>query len=371
MYLCVASRNVCDLSALVSFFYSVSKVRISEFGVRLSSRRPTMAATYPIVFPLSKPIHSEEEWYDLRGTNVSQFFLKHWFPTDQAQNVVKPKAAIIFVHGFADYINRYDGNFSYMADHGYQVSGFDQFGFGRTWYESPDRRTTHGWTTWPEQINDITSMIKLVRVRLDKDWGAGSVPMYLMGHSMGGGLVTAFFTRDTAEGPAAEVKGMISGVMASAPWYDIHFPIPTWLAGPLLRGALWGLPRLHLALGPPSWNLSRDSELCEALRKDPLSNCDVHVRCLLGPLTGGPRIVSDDYKRWPESLPFLICHGTGDKVTRWDSSKALFDNMSAIGRHVTLRSFDGYYHEAMFDPGDAKFKFTQAFVEYVFELGGD
>ena len=75
--------------------------------------------------------------------------------------------------------------------------------------------------------------------------------------------------------------------------------------------------------------------------------------------------MADDYRRWPERLPLLICHGTGDKVTRWDCSKKLFDNLKGMGRPVQLVSFTDFYHEAIFEPGQDKVLFAQTLVDWV------
>ena len=43
-----------------------------------------------------------------------------------------------------------------------------------------------------------------------------------MGHSMGGGITFAFFTRPNGEGgPSDEVKKMISGAILSSPWLKL------------------------------------------------------------------------------------------------------------------------------------------------------
>lgn len=324
-----------------------------------------MAGRYRVSYPVSNPGTETQEWYTLREGDESAFFLSHWFPTSAVGEPVQPKAAIVFVHGFADYCQRYAGVFQGFTERGYQVSGFDQFGFGSTWYESPERVSTHGWTTWPEQMADIASMVKLMRARLDKKWGEGVVPIYLLGHSMGGGLVAGFFTRDASSPPGEDVKSLVSGAMLSSPWLDIHYPIPRSIAVPVLRAALYMFPRLHLPLGPLSDDLSRDKQLCEANRQDPLSSTHVHVRCLLGPLAGGPRIVEEEYTRWPKRLPLLICHGTGDKVTQWAMSERLYQNLKKSDRSVRLVSFEGFYHEGFFEPGEDKLKFARAFWECV------
>lgn len=86
-----------------------------------------MAQPFQVSIDVAHPGTTQEEWYDLRGDGSTQYYLKHWYPTDPStKEVAQPKAAVVFVHGFADYCDRYTGVFRVFPDRGIQVSGFDQ-----------------------------------------------------------------------------------------------------------------------------------------------------------------------------------------------------------------------------------------------------
>ncbi|PKI83805.1 acylglycerol lipase [Malassezia vespertilionis] len=319
---------------------------------------------------VARPGVSEEEWFDLRGDDERWYFLKSWYPTEAnaPEKLSKPKGAVVFVHGFGEHISRYTNIFKVFADRDYQVTGFDQRGYGRTWRDANDRDAVHGWTTWPDQFRDVSHLLWLIRKRLDDDWGKDTVPIFLMGHSMGGGISTGFFTRPPGEGPGEEVKDLVSGVVLSAPWLDIHFPIPTSVGVALMGVLLRIAPRLRLPLGPPSDDLCRDPLVCRAVREDPLCDTGVYTRGLYDPLRHGPKLVSEGYKRWPQRLPILVAHGTGDKVTKWSCSRDLVDNLKKRGCDATFASFNGNYHENLFEPGAIKIKFANSIIEYVAHL---
>ena len=211
-----------------------------------------------------------QEWHDLRG-NGSQYFMSTWYPTNNDQRV-QPKAAVVFIHGFGEFVERYDPAFRYFTKHGYEVSGFDQRGYGRTWYCQPKPNETHGWTSWKDQIADVGHMINLARSRLDAAWGKDKVPIFLMGHSMGGGISSGFFTRDSGEGPPEEVKNKVSGVMLSAPWLEIHFPLPLAVRTGVMSAVISIFPRIRIPLGPAAKELSRDPDVIAAIRKEPMHN---------------------------------------------------------------------------------------------------
>lgn len=306
----------------------------------------------------------QEEWYDLRQDGKLKYFLGTWYVT-KGDERVQPKAAVVFVHGFAEYIRIYGEAFRYFAQHGYQVNAFDQRGYGYTWYELPDRDNHHGWTSWKDQFTDVSHMINLTRSRLDAEWGKDKVPIFLMGHSMGGGISSGFFTRDSGEGPPEEVKNKVSGVMLSAPWLEIHFPLPLAVRTGVMNAVISIFPRIRIPLGPAAKELSRDPDVIAAIRKEPMHNNYVYTRGLYDPMCLGPRVVSHDYVKWPKNVPLLIVHGTGDQVTRADYSEMLVERVKGIGCDAEYVPFEGYYHELLFEPGDDKIKVANAFISWL------
>lgn len=314
---------------------------------------------------VKSPGIQDDEWIDLRNDPERKYYAKNWYPASSPDVPAQPNAAMLFVHGFGEHVGRYSNIFKVLAQGGIQVTGYDQRGYGRSWHDNPDPDKHHGWTTWSDQLRDVESMIRLLRSRLDERWGKDKVPIFVFGHSMGGGISVGFFTRPPGSGPSEEVKKMVKGVILSAPWLDIHFPINTWLAGQLMGSALALYGRLRMPLGPRAETLSRDPAVTEWVRNDPLCDTNVYTRGLYDPLINGPKLVSQDYKRWPEHLPLMVMHGSGDLVTKWSSSEQLCKNLKAIGRPATFKSFDGLYHEMLFEPGGADVEVANAMVDFI------
>ena len=306
-----------------------------------------------------------QEWCDLRGDG-SQYFLSTWYPTEgEGDRRVQPKAAVVFVHGFAEFAERYDPPFRYFAKRGYEVNGFDQRGYGRTWYYQPEPNKTHGWTSWKDQITDVSHMVNLVRTRLDAEWGKDRVPIFLMGHSMGGGISAGFFTRDSGEGPSEEVLRRVSGVMLSAPWLEIHFPLSLAVRASAMKAVLSFFPRIRIPLGPAAKELSRDPEVIATIRREPMHNNYVYTRGLYDPMVLAPEVVERKYVNWPQRVPLLIVHGTGDLVTRADYSERLVERLKGRGCDAEYVPFEGYYHELLFEPGEDKIKVADAFISWL------
>ena len=105
------------------------------------------------------------------------FYTKRWIPVPTSTPTASPRALIIFIHGFAEHIERYNHVWPQFAERNIEVYGFDQRGFGQS-------GPAHGDTTLGRQLQDIEFAIQQERMRLDGLWGDGIVPIYLYGHSM-------------------------------------------------------------------------------------------------------------------------------------------------------------------------------------------
>lgn len=150
----------------------------------------------------------------------STLYYFRYLPTNAESEA--PLAHIIFTHGYAEHSGRYFYNFPLFAQANISLTGYDLRGYGLSWKKHPNPKKAHGDTSRKQQFEDLEDLIKLERKRLDEKYGNDRVPIYLMGHSMGGGITFAFFTRPTSEdGPSDEVKKMISGAILSSPWLKL------------------------------------------------------------------------------------------------------------------------------------------------------
>lgn len=101
-------------------------------------------------------------------------------------NVDKPRAAVVMVHGMCEYIARYDDFCKFLGHNGYNVIGMDNRGFGDT---DADRRGKG----YPGMFEDTVDDIKLETDIARKRWGVERV--YVIGHSYGSILVQRFIEK--------------------------------------------------------------------------------------------------------------------------------------------------------------------------------
>lgn len=113
-----------------------------------------------------------ESW--LSGPQGTQFFTRTYCPPSSA------KAAVVFVHGFAEHIARYEHVFPTWSSRGIAVFAYDQRGFGRTAQDeqSKSKDSAYAKTSWKEQLEDIEWAVQHAKQQF-----AGA-PVFLYGHSM-------------------------------------------------------------------------------------------------------------------------------------------------------------------------------------------
>jgi alpha-beta hydrolase superfamily lysophospholipase len=226
-----------------------------------------------------------------------------------------PRAVVAIVHGYAEHSGRYAWTAERLTASGYAVEALDLRGHGRSGGERVFVNS------FDEYLDDVEGFLARVR---DRNPG---LPVFLFGHSMGGGVVTAF---TIARRPA--------------------------LAGVLLSGSAMLGPRPSARPDPsnpprppgplPANTISRDPAVVAAYESDPLV------------YRGAPRTdraaamgaAFDMVQQGMESiaLPLLIMHGTGDLLVPFEGSRVLMERASS--KDKTLKLYEGLYHEILNEP---------------------
>ena len=111
-----------------------------------------------------------ETW--LPGFDGHQFYTRTYAATF-------PKAVVLFVHGFAEHVGRYEHAHVKYPAHSITVFAFDLRGYGRTALDATHKSkdAAYGKTNWAWQMQDI----EFFGNHLAKQYPG--VPLYLMGHS--------------------------------------------------------------------------------------------------------------------------------------------------------------------------------------------
>jgi len=207
--------------------------------------------------------------------------LSHWDADD-------PHAIIVALHGMNDYGNAFAASGAWWAEHGITTYAFDQRGFGR----SPQRGI---WPGNERMINDLADFVDAVRA------AHPGLPVYALGHSMGGAVVMATL----AEG-RTQVDGAILVAPAVWGWSTIPFP---------LDFALWTSAHTVPMLTVTGESLNRwptdNMEVLRAMAHDQNMLFDTRFDALYGIVSLMDRAYKDAARVPP---PVLLLYGEKDQI---------------------------------------------------------
>jgi acylglycerol lipase len=183
------------------------------------------------------------------------------------------------------------------------------------------------------------------------------VPLFLMGHSMGGGEVLCY----AAQGPQ-EVRKHIRGYLLESPFVDFDpksKPSPITVFVGRLAGKLMAKHQLTNKLDPKL--MSRDPEVCRRIDKDPLCHDTGTLEGLAGlldrthSLSSGQVAIPDDAGEGGVTR-IWIAHGDKDSITSYHASKRLFDNLQVKDKE--FRTYAGCYHRSKHAFADLELELT-------------
>ncbi|KAG6837818.1 hypothetical protein H0H93_016186 [Arthromyces matolae] len=285
-----------------------------------------------------------EAW--LSGPKATQFYTRSYIPSNPR------KAALVFIHGFAEHIARYTHFHPLISHHGIAVFAFDQRGFGKTALDTEGNKSkssAYGKTSWSEQMSDISWAIEHTKKTFP------GVPVFLMGHSMGGAEVLGFATEQTS-------ASSLAGVISTSPLILQTTPAPKVMR--IVGGmASHLLPNQLIPAKVDAEHISHDAVVNQAYLDDPLVKPMGSLRGLSNMLSKGEELLQSGYKTWPKFLPLLLVHGSEDKATSPKASQTFYDSISADDKKFKL--FEGGYHELHNEPDGVKEQLAADIVAFI------
>jgi len=258
----------------------------------------------------------------LLSTDGQRLYQESWLPKGA------PARVLVLLHGYAEHLGRYAAIARRFVAKGTAVYLYDQRGHGR----STGRRAYV--ERFEPLVEDLAAF--LVRVRHHRP----GVPLFLMGHSMGGAVATLYHLLQAGR-PA---DGLILSSAALA--------VPDDLAPvlrPFARLASRLAPRLPtVQLDPHA--LCSDPAVVQAFLDDPLTFTGRM------PARTGAEILraTRQIGRHMEDLtvPLLILQGTADRIVAPAGSIALHERAAA--RDKTLKLYQNARHETFREPNGGR-----------------
>lgn len=234
-----------------------------------------------------------------------------------------PRAVLLLVHGLAEHSGRYGNLVNHFLPLGYAVYGVDHIGHGKS----------DGARVFVERFEDflapLDTLFGIVRERHP------GVPVFLLGHSMGG-LIAAIWMLENQEA--------LAGAILSGPSVKVPDNISTAviLIGRILSKLIPGAG----VVGLDARGVSRDPAVVQAYLDDPLVYKGKITARLGAELLQAMQRIGTAARRI--RLPILILQGGADKLV--DPLGARILHGLAGSPDKTLKIYEGLYHEIYNEP---------------------
>ena len=246
--------------------------------------------------------------YSTSSTDGTTLFGRHW-------PVESPKSVMTLVHGFGEHCGRYGPMATHLNSQKIAVVSLDLRGHGK----SEGRRGVI--KSYDEYHEDLAALLTKSQALYP------DTPQVLYGHSMGGGLVLDYGSRNPSELP----------IIASAPFLSLADPVPGALEFIVkLLGRL--LPKGAMSQpidGTKISNLENEQNL---YLDDPLNHGKLGFRLAEAMVSTGERLSKEaiDWNR-----PLLLMHSKADQLTSFNSSKDFADR----AKQTEFHAFETHQHE--------------------------
>ena len=251
----------------------------------------------------------------LDGAGGRRIYWQSWRPE------AEPHALIVIVHGAGEHSGRYGYVAETLVHDGYAAYSLDHRG--------------HGRSDGPRGLIDRldSAVADLDRLVSDALAQHPALPVFLLGHSMGGTIAVRY---------ALSHQDRLTGMILTGPLAVIEAGAPLRLAGRVLSVVAPTLP----LIGVDPALVSRDPEVVSAYESDPLVHHGKLPARTLGELASA-------IDRFPDAVPAitvptLILYGAEDRLCPPSGSRMLGERIGSQDK--TVKAYDGLYHEILNEP---------------------
>jgi alpha-beta hydrolase superfamily lysophospholipase len=235
----------------------------------------------------------------------------------------KVKAAVYLVHGLHEHSGRYHHLASYLVEHDYAVYGLDLPGHGKS----------DGVRSYVDNFQDLIHPVKTY-MDMIKSWQPG-LPVFLVGHSMGGLVAAAYLTK---------YHNQINGAVISAPLVkvpDYVTPLTIQIGKVLARI----LPKITI-VGIDKQGLCRDPDVVQDYIDDPLVINEKMTARIANEINVGIDLIENHGSKI--TTPVLLLHGGDDRICDPSWSQYVYDLVSSPDKKLII--YKGLYHEIFNEP---------------------
>ncbi|HVF18024.1 MAG TPA: lysophospholipase, partial [Steroidobacteraceae bacterium] len=257
-------------------------------------------------------------------------------PFDVEAIPAHPKAALLIVHGLAEYAARYQSIGDEFASHGIATFALDQIGHGT---EAKVRTHIESFDLFVDAASDACSTIIAKHPTL---------PVFVWGHSMGAIVALQLIAR-----AASPVAGLIVSSNSLEVFKRTLNPL-----NPFFRFASRIAPRVRIPLGLDAAKISHNEAIQRAYKNDPLIPTTASLRLIVEFAKACELARSNAQKI---ITPTLIVHGERDEIAPATGSQLLFEQLGSADK--TLKVYPGLRHEVQNESNADREKFVELLTQ--------
>lgn len=205
----------------------------------------------------------------------------------------------------------------------------------------------------------VDEIAAFIRDKLPSD-----VPVFVMGHSMGGGEVLTLAADEKYEGLVKQVRGWL----LEAPFVAFAAEeVPNSLkifAGRLVARLL---PKHQMVHRIPPERLTRDPAIVEQLRNDELCHDTGTLQGLASLLDRTAALAAGKVNMGKHIKSMMLAHGSDDKTCSYDGAMKWMEAQAIEDK--TSKTYDGAYHQLHND--FVKEEYTKDVVDWILARSGN
>jgi len=275
--------------------------------------------------------HSEKY---IDGPGSKKLFTQSWLP-DKEEPL---KGIIVIAHGLAEHSGRYMNVVNYFIPLGYGVAAIDHLGHGRS---EGDRCYVKSMDDFVEPLNHFV---------LDVKKQYPSMPVILLGHSMGGLIATLFLSK---------YQNNITAAILSSPAVVGVGKVSMVQQLQILLKSIFSPKSGFMQLSAK--DVSRDPKVVEGYENDPLVYSGKMTFGLAVSMGKAMRKLQTTAKNI--TLPVLIVQGGKDTLINPEGAEKLLSWLGS--KDKTLTVYPESYHEVLNEP--EKFELLEELKEKIEE----
>lgn len=233
-----------------------------------------------------------------------------------------PRARVVLVHGYAEHVGRYAHVIDALTGAGFEVHALDLRGHGRS----------EGVRGHVLRFQDYLDDLDLFLAELPE----APLPLYLVGHSLGG-LLSLRYVLHRPDAFAA--------LAVSSPFLHPAADVP-WLREAVANATSHLAPTLLTKSPVDARGLSHDPAIVEAYIADPLVFKTINARWFFQVREAQEEVLE---RAGEIRLPVLLLLGSADPIAQPERGRQVFERLGSQDK--TLKVYDGFLHEVFNETG--------------------